>query len=195
DVVLTAPEDAYSRTFVDTVGSSPALMNTGNALCELSFSRESVGNNFAGGGHLDANMWARGVMVHELAHCLDVRRDFTGPSGAWSNVLAISPHDRNTINNGTSYYQIAAHKLSTQLWREAVADIMAVGFWRLHLRPVIAQNYSASLRKKRTARTDDAAHSTTCWIDVASSTVAPTSDEDLFNWADRVRTSASCGKK
>jgi hypothetical protein len=193
DVVLASPQDSWSRTALQLVGSSPAFMSSGNALCELSISRESIVASFSIRPDQDRNSWVRGIMMHELAHCLDVRRDFQGPAGVWTDTLSIAPVDREDVRDGPSYYYVAARRNSTQLWREAVADAMAIGYWRLDTKPDTAHALIATLKAKRAqALKDDPTHGTMCWIDSASTADPPSSNETLFAWADKLRLTSVC---
>jgi hypothetical protein len=195
DVVMASSQDSWSRTALQLIGSSPAFMSTGNALCELSISRESILSTFPIQQGLDPNLWVHGIMMHELSHCLDVRRDFQGSAGSWTNTLSIAPVDRKGIGDGPSYYDVAAKRISTQLWREAVADAMAIGYWRLNANPDNAHAFIATLKKKRAqSYQDDPAHATMCWIDSASAAAPPGSNHELFAWADRLRLTSPCSR-
>lgn len=197
DVVLAAPQDSWSRTSLALRGSSPAIMNLGNGLCELSMSPESIINRVSAPAGGDTTLWLRGVAMHELAHCLDVRRDFQGPGGVWSgSVLAIAPADRHPIQDGSSYYKAAAESLSTQLWREALADTMAVAFWRLNADPATARSFALALRARRAdQRENDPVHATMCWIDLAQSEAPPHQNAAIFGWAVSVRANPTCSSE
>jgi len=193
DIVMNAPENAWVRTTLQTVGASPAFMSTGNGLCELSISRESILNTVAAPGSQAVDAWLQGVMMHELAHCLDVRRDYEGQGGAWTGTRSIAPVDRHKVDSGSSHYRVASERQPTQLWREAVADMMAVGYWRLNVASGEGSALTAALRAKRQASSkQDRVHATMCWIDFAASANGPSSNQQLFSWADELRSASSC---
>lgn len=143
---MTAPQEAWSRTTLHVIGSSPAFMNSSNGLCELSISRESILNGFAYPPNQSLDLWVDGIMIHELAHCLDVRRDYAGQGGAWTGVRSIAPADRRGIDDGPGHYTVATKRETTQLWREALADMMAVGYWRLNTTPAEFKEMTVTLR-------------------------------------------------
>lgn len=193
DVVINAPAQTWARATLQTMGTSPAIMSTGNGLCELTISRESILNGFARPAVPADDVWVQGVMMHELAHCLDVRRDYAGQGGAWTGTRSISPVDRHDVSSGPAHYRIASEREPTQLWREALADIMAVGYWRLNASPAEWRDLTATLREKRlTSRRHDTVHATMCWIDLAASADGPASNRELFAWADGLRSASSC---
>jgi len=192
DVVLAAPGDAWIRTTLQMVGASPAYMSTGNGMCELSMSRESLLNGFAKAPASSLEMWIKGVEIHELWHCADIARDYTGPGGAWSGRASIAPADRAEVLDGPRHYQTGG-RLATQLWREALADMGAIGYWRLHADPATAMALVKTLRDKRVqASAYDKAHATACWIDLAMAAAPPDADRALFGWTDALRASAQC---
>jgi len=192
DVVLAAPADSWMRTTLQTVGGTPAYMTPMNGLCELAMSRESLLNGFAEVPAFASNDWVHGLYEHELFHCLDGRRDYAGPTGAWSGRASIAPADRAYVHDGPSHYE-AGGRPATQLWRETVADIGAIGYWRLHAAPSTALTLARTLRDKRVRAAEyDKAHATACWIDHAMKSAPPGGDRSLFAWADAVRASAPC---
>lgn len=193
DVVMTAPQEAWSRTTLHVLGSSSALMNSGNGLCELSISRESILNSFAYPPKQSLDVWVDGIMIHELTHCLNVRRDYAGQGGAWTGVRSIAPADRRSIDDGPGHYTVATKRETTQLWREALADMMAVGYWRLNTKPAEFKAMTVTLRTKRQAsKEQDTIHATMCWIDLAAGAPGPTSNKELFAWSDALRSSVRC---
>lgn len=194
DVVMTASQEAWSRTTLHMMGSSPAFMNSSNGLCGMSISRESILNGFSYPPRQLLDVWVNGIMIHELAHCLDVRRDYAGQGGAWTGVRSIAPADRHGIDDGPGHYTVASKRETTQLWREALADTMAVAYWRLNTTPAEFKAMTVTLRAKRQAFKElDTIHATMCWIDLATGASGLTSNKELFAWADALRSSARCG--
>ena len=156
-------------------------------------SRESLLNSFAEAPAFALDAWVRGVEIHELSHCADVARDYAGPGGAWSGRASIAPADRALVQDGPSHYQVGGNSLDTQLFREALADMGAIGYWRLHTSPATATALARTLRDKRVqASTYDKSHATACWIDRAMAAPLPEGDPALFGWADALRASGPC---
>jgi hypothetical protein len=120
--------------------------------------------------------------------------DVSNPVGLYLPLLEINPRSiapmvAKEVNDLEAHLQASAHP-STQLWREAVADIFAVGYWKLTA-PESVSDLVAMLSRKRSAA-EGGRHGTNCWIDHADREVAPPSIATIFEWADRIRASASC---
>ena len=194
DVVLAAPAEAWIRTGLALEGGSPAYMTDASGVCELMFSRDALLTHSGPPPGHDVQLWVQGVNIHELGHCIDHRRDFAGAGGAWSDVRSIAPADRDDVRDAASYHRVATGRASTALWREALADIMMVGYWRLNAPPATARAYIAALAEKRQRkRTTDPTHATMAWIDAAACAAPPASNLELFRWADSLRSVPSSG--
>lgn len=191
EVVLGSAEQSWASTTVNLPNSSVASMGLGPGYCQLNFHRGNILRGFDPVGRVDPVIWVQGVMIHEFAHCLDMARD-TPPFGEQEvGVRSIAPVDAGA-STSVDAWLAAARKPSTQLWREAIADVAAVGFWRFTA-PGDAAGLVESLRRKRAAAAEhDAEHATGCWIDSAERAKAPTSTAELFEWADQVRREAKC---
>lgn len=165
-----------------------------NGYCELQIAPDNVRRVFNAGDNIDQVLWGKGIVIHELGHCLDLRRDLPafGKSGIHS--FSIAPKYSESVRDIDSYIE-ATQKQETVLWREAFSDIFAVGFWKLNA-PQQAEAMSARLiflREKNLK--SDKVHGTTCWIKEALHTPGPNSQEGLFDWADEVRKRSSCEVK
>lgn len=160
--------------------------------CRMSMYRGHLGENFLSAPDVDPIFWSQGVMMHEFAHCLDEYRDLPGGTGQPAGTFSLAPSDAKGVNTTTSYLK-ATEAHSTVLWREALADTFAVGYWRLTVAPAEAAKMVASLRSIRLDRAcEDAVHSTACWIDRAAKAPMPVSYGELLHWADALRSSATC---
>ena len=184
-IVLADATSGWNQNTVALPHSVIARMRVEPGYCELRFNLVNVRDRFAGP---NPQSQIKGVLVHELAHCLDLSRDapaFAGGGGIGTRSLA--PSDAAKVTTLEEYLASAA-RLPTQRWREALADIFAVGFWRLS--DLHAAQLVADLRDRRTA--GDAAHATTCWIDQAAAAPMPPSMQTLLSWADAIRAAAPC---
>lgn len=191
EVVLGNADQSWASTTVNLPNSSVASMALGPGYCQLNFHRGNILRGFEPVGRVDPLMWVQGVMIHEFAHCLDMARD-TPPFGERDvGVRSLAPADVGK-SMSVEAWLAAGRKPSTQLWREAISDVAAVGFWRFAA-PEEAARLVESLRRKRAeAAEHDAEHATGCWIDSAERAQAPSSTAELFEWADQVRREARC---
>lgn len=191
DVVLGNANDSWASTTVNLPGSSVASMSLSPGYCELSMYRDNVLRSFDPAGKQNQTLWTQGVMMHEFGHCLDGLRDLPNFGEHAVRVHAIAPIDAKGVSNVQSYLA-ATEEDSTKIWREALADTFAVGYWRL-VAPGEADSLAASLRLRRNnAAQGDSTHATMCWIDQALQAAPPASEKDLFTWADHQRSVAKC---
>lgn len=192
DVVLGDVDSGWSTTALALPGSSVATMTVYQGFCEMNLYREKLLLDFGPPSSASKVTWIQGVMLHELAHCLDGSRDLpTFGERRSIRTLSISPADAKHVVDIQSYVT-AARTPGSMLWREALADIMAVGFWRLRF-PGEANAMVTELRNKRVdAAGEDKTHATTCWIDLAAKARAPQSMGTMLEWADRLRASPEC---
>jgi hypothetical protein len=193
EVVLGDAYRSWAPTTVNLPNSSVALMELQPGYCHLSMRRANTLRGFDPVSSVDSVLWVQGVMMHEFAHCLDGLRDMPIFGQKIVGTHSLAPVDAKKVRDLEGYLEAETHK-STQLWREAVADTFAVGYWKLTA-PIAAGDLVASLRHKRANDApQDATHATMCWIDYADRTDVPASTADLFEWADHLRTSAPCGQ-
>lgn len=191
EVVLGNAYKSWASTTVNLPNSSVALMELQPGYCHLSMHRANILRGFDPVGSVDSVLWVQGVMMHEFAHCLDGLRDTPAFGQKIVGTHALAPMDAKKVKDLEGYLEAETHE-ATQLWREAVADTFAVGYWKLTA-PTAAGDLVASLRHKRAnAAPQDVTHATMCWIDYANRADVPVSTVDLFKWADRLRSSAPC---
>jgi len=191
DVVLNDPDDDWVNTTLAVKGASPALMDTSAGYCALSFDSFSLRTDFGIESPQLRKSWINGVLMHEMGHCLDVSRDHRG-FGDKSDVgsHALAPSVARSVHDVQSY-AVAANKDSSKLWREAYADIVAIGYWRV-TEPGSYALLAKNLREARVKNASDTTHRTMCWIDATKSKVAPTSLAGIPAWADDIRSQANC---
>jgi hypothetical protein len=189
EVVLGDADQSWASTTVNLPNASVASMALRPGYCHLSMHRANVLRGFEPVGHVDKGRWVQGVMMHEFAHCLDGSRDMPAFGQRTIGTRSLAPMDATNVQDIQGFLEAGTH--ATQLWREAVADTFAVGYWKLTA-PADAGDLVASLRRKRTDAHLDTTHATMCWIDHAEKADLPASTADLFTWADRLRASAPC---
>jgi hypothetical protein len=190
DVVLGTAAHSWATTSLALPGSSVASMHLGYGYCQLNLQRDNVLARFGTGDSVDKTLWIQGVMMHEFGHCLDLRRDMSDVTQHKVKTYSIAPVDAGQVKDLDTYLE-ATEKASTQLWREALADTFAIGFWRLAA-PQEAGKLTAALEHTRSASKDDTTHSTSCWIKFAAAASAPQSPGHLLQWADTQRAKAPC---
>lgn len=141
------------------------------------------------------------IMAHELAHCLDIKRDFATFNldkieNAKSPIIgnqAIAPKLRKNIVDMETYLD-ASSTLDSTLWKETFADLYAIGYLYVH-HPVIADQVTHNLdtyRAKQKKNAEDPEHGTSCWLKLAQQSKKPTHTTQLIEWADKIRASKSC---
>lgn len=183
-VVLADATSGWNKNTVALPHTVIARMRVAPGYCELRFNLVNVRERFAGP---DPQSRIKGILVHELAHCLDLSRDLPTFASDGVGTRSLAPSDAAQVTTLEEYLESEA-RLPTKRWREALADIFAVGFWRLT--DLHAAQLVADLRNRRTA--GDAAHATTCWIDQAAAAPMPPSMQTLLSWADAIRAAAPC---
>lgn len=195
EVVLGDRESGWAQTEMMIPGASVATMSLESGYCEMNMNRQRVMREFGPVQATDPTLWIQGVMMHEFAHCLDAYRDMPSFNGRPPSTFALSPADARNVTNVQTYIA-ATRKGSTMLWREALGDIFAIGYWRLAASPGQADLLAARLRAKRAEDAGtDKVHATMCWIDKAVRTPLPASNKDLLRWADQIRSSSACSTR
>ncbi|AXI83718.1 hypothetical protein AB672_07155 [Xylella taiwanensis] len=86
-------------------------------------------------------------MLPECGHCLDVSRDTPTVSQDDVGVQSVAPVDASGVKDLEGLLK-TEDRLTTPLWREAIADIMVVGFWTLAV-PGAAHDLVTNLRQNR----------------------------------------------
>ncbi|GJI95083.1 hypothetical protein RugamoR57_18010 [Duganella caerulea] len=191
DVVLNDPDDDWVGTTLALKGASPAFIDTNAGYCVLSFDSSSLRLDFGIENPRLMKAWTKGILMHEMGHCLDISRDQRG-FGEKSSLgsRSIAPSISQYVYDVQSYAD-AANKDSSKLWREAYADIVAIGYWKI-AEPDSHTILTANLRAERVKNVRDTIHRTMCWIDAAKSKAAPASMENLPAWADDIRSKTRC---
>ena len=136
----------------------------------------------------DPDAWARGTLAHELTHCFDANADSNADyrkRTALPPYLAVEP--KYVIEHA-----IATNRLDVTAWKEAVADIVQVGYWRLTEGDRLhADSLASDLKRGRKIRAQtedpDLGHATYCWLDALESEPGPPDLESLFAWANDIR--------
>jgi len=190
-LVLGDTGQSWALTTIHGPNASSASVDLRPGYCVLHFNRTTFLSQFGPGDRVDAKLWTKGVLMHELAHCLDRSRDMPSFSDQHVSGHSLPPEYAKGVADLDSFLQ-ARSRHGAQLWAEAVADIFAVGYWRMTA-PAAAGDMIAHLRDKRTdSANKDRSHATTCWIDQAAHATPPSSSTSLFSWADGVRRGAPC---
>ncbi|MFL1616216.1 hypothetical protein GHT89_16600 [Acinetobacter baumannii] len=141
------------------------------------------------------------IMAHELAHCLDIKRDFAtfnldkvkNPKSLIIGNQAIAPKLRKNIVDMEAYLD-ASGTFDTTLWKETFADLYAIGYLYVH-HPVIADQVAYNLevyRAKQKEDEEDPEHDTSCWLKLAQQSKKPSDNTQLIQWADNIRANKSC---
>ena len=189
-------EFAKNNFNVDVVmgDGETALMTIKPGYCHLDFYRGIMDRVFDETVKADEAIMMQGIMMHELGHCLDISRDYPASFRDHSVFThSVAPVDASQVKNIQSFLK-AGERDSTKLWREALADTFAVGYWRLAV-PQDAERLASLLLKKRMRDKKylgDKSHFTVCWIENAMKAAAPDSTKDLFVWADHLRSVSKC---
>ncbi len=183
--------DSWALTTLNIPNASPASMQAASGYCILNLSPQNVLNTAP--SFVDKNLWVQGIMMHEFAHCLDRSRDLPNKNSLNPlSTLSIAPDQANKVTDLQSYL-LNERSEQTQLWREAVSDIFAIGYWRIK---ADHNNYNSlvnSLYNYRAERSsDDPEHGTMCFIKAAMNSKLPLSEEKLFEWSDEIRRTAKC---
>ncbi len=190
---LADADGAWAATTAKTPYESPASMETNPGYCSVNMNTMVLGRMFGPGRKISAQAWLEGVQVHEFGHCLDIRRDEPLGAAITSTLRSVPPSRAAKVTTVAAYLE-AVRSDQTKLWHEAVADIFAVGYWRLAY-PNDAAALAAHLRAMRVdGAAEDPTHTTTCWIDKAmASPLDPKLPlAGLFAWADQARSEARC---
>ncbi|VWB43037.1 hypothetical protein BLA15816_01953 [Burkholderia lata] len=193
-VVLGDKSSNWANTTLMIPNASGANMAIRAGYCLLGFNEPTFESTFSAPSDVDAKRWQRGILMHEFGHCLDITRDLPPQSAAGIEHWSIAPQDIPAVHDLDSYLTVEGHR-STVLWREAFADIFAIGYWRMNDAKAAPTLAKALYNKRHQLAGDDKDHVTMCWIEFASSNKAPplpVTDRGLLAWADAVRSSAPC---
>jgi len=161
-------------------------------LCKLVYSEQNVDDWLGIKSPVLNDAIKRLVIIHELAHCLSIKPDFMGINSDGSlaaPIRSMSPSDRDGIDTLVKL-SIAEKRPSVSLYREALADVFALGYAKLNMANQVPQILPYWLKKR--ARKSDITHHTNCWLNHANSAPAPTNNSELLEWAFRQVETASC---
>lgn len=195
-LLLNEDIDSYWMDFA--LGHNPAAIMPSKGNCPLFVLPKKILNYFDPSPEILSNpelskAWVKGVLVHELGHCVDIYRDYPSSFTADDFQLnAIHPVVRGSIKSFDDYSDAEMNNVVSN-WREAFADIMAIGFWKLNF-PSHSELLAKSLLDVRENRRDTDAnkntHDTVCWINHVKALAPPISDHELLLWTDKARQDA-----
>ncbi len=196
-VTLADEQQTWLKTLLADSGSaSPASVDQGPGFCELSYLPSSLQKSFPIEDPALRKYWVKGVLTHELGHCVDAQRDFvTASSDHKASAFSIAPAAQSSVKDVFGYAAASARS-DTKLWKEAFADVFAIGWWKLAAPAGQWKPLSdAMLAKRLDAQTRDKDHATSCWIRIAQRTAQPSSMAGLPAWADAIRSDGGCRAK
>ncbi|KWH59337.1 hypothetical protein [Burkholderia cepacia] len=196
-LVLGDKGSNWANTTLLIPNASGANMAIRAGYCLLGFNEPVFMKTFSPPGDLDPVLWKRGILMHEFAHCLDVSRDLPPEATNGFGRKSIAPQDIAAVHDLDSFL-VVEDRQPTVLWREAFADVFAIGYWRLNAAPAAPALTDALYRKRQKLAGDDMDHATMCWVKYAASPTAPplpVTNHGLLEWADAVRSSAPCRVK
>lgn len=203
-------KNSWAMSRLNLPNSSGASITLENAHCKLNYNGDSVQDMTNAvavnlpGVKTDIDIPKLMIMVHELAHCLDIKRDFATfnldrvdpkyPQNIVIGTHAIAPQFRSAIlvNDVETYYVEAGKSV---LWKEAFADVYSIGFLYVQY-PKIASSVTQNLISFRAKyASKDPTHDTTCWLANIENTVKPENVNELIEWSDKIRNNSDCTKK
>ncbi len=193
-VVLGDLGSNWANTTLLIPNASGANMAVQAGYCLLGFNEPVFTKTFSPPSDIDSALWQRGILMHEFGHCLDISRDLPPEAVGAVGHRSIAPQDITAASDLDSYFAVESRR-STILWREAFADIFAIGYWRLNDARAAPALAAAFYRKRQQLAGNDKGHATMCWVKYAASDKAPplpATNRGLLDWADVVRSSAPC---
>ncbi|MGT0250399.1 MULTISPECIES: hypothetical protein [Burkholderia cepacia complex] len=196
-LVLGDKGSNWANTTLLIPNASGANMAIRAGYCLLGFNEPVFMKTFSPPGEVDPVLWERGILMHEFGHCVDVSRDLPPEATNGIGHRSIAPQDVAAVHDLDSFLVIEDRR-PTVLWREAFADVFAIGYWRLNDAPAAPALTDALYRKRQKLAGDDKDHATTCWVKYAVSPKAPplpVTNHGLLEWADAVRSLAPCQVK
>ncbi len=189
--------ESWALTSLDIPQASPASLRSGTGYCTINMSKVSMQSMYKETKtDLSYNDWEMLILAHELSHCLDRATDVPGELGQPLKALnSIAPSLRSNVKmNEISTFLTAEKNAKTQLWREAYADLFAVGY--LSLDPKYDTTaLRGALIKYRDSRKGDTTHHTSCWLQYSKSQPFPQKGSDVYSWANNIRIKAPCELK
>lgn len=207
---LGNPKNAWAMSRLNLPGSSGASITIENAHCKLNYNSDSIRDFHAAlaenlpDADRDIDISKLTIMMHELAHCLDIKRDFVTfnldrvASQSAGNIIignhAIAPQYRSEIKpDDIETYYVQAQK--SVLWKEVFSDVYSIGYLYIQ-HPEYAVPVKKRLMDFRTEFASiDPTHNTSCWLATIENSVKPTKINDLIAWSDQIRDNSDCNKK
>lgn len=189
---LADTEHGWALNTLNINAYAPASAYTEAGYCRLSLSPSRIYNLRPRTDPVRQHQWLQLIMAHEMAHCLDRSRDLPlGTAVKLRGQASLSPN--TTPVKDIADFIIAEHRAETVRWREAFADLYALGYMQLNF-PSQAPALTAALKAYRLERQRaEPQHATGCWIEAMSNVPSPSSNTDLVQWADEARSNADCG--
>lgn len=206
---LGNPKSSWAMTRLDLPNSSSASLSIENGYCKLNYNQDSLRDfhNYLSRyvkkikKESEIDFAKLTIMIHEVAHCLDIKRDFAtfnfhliDPKSIHNVIIAthsITPEYRSNIEkDDIESYFIEAQK--SVLWREIFADVYSIGYLYIQY-----PDYAIAIRKaltefRKKSYNSDPEHNTSCWLLAIENSSIPVSIDQLITWADQVRSKSSC---
>lgn len=184
-------EESWALTTLTIPQASVASLRTETGYCTINLSGPNLHNMYQRSKYSGPFQdWKLLTLAHEFAHCIDRTRDLSPSMGMTiRNTNSIAPAARLEVKDIYSFLD-AEEKAPTQLWREAFADLFAVGYMYVE-DPQIGLKLEDSLINYRKIRKDKI-HSTSCWLEYARDKAKPKTPDDLLLWANDMRIKAPC---
>lgn len=201
--------NAWAMSRLNLPNSSGASITLENGHCKLNYNSDSIRDLHSGlsknlPGHqaqADIDIAKLTIMVHELAHCLDIKRDFATfnfdhikPNQANNIIIAthaIAPPYRAAVQrDDLESYMVEAQK--SILWKEVFADVYSIGFLYIQ-NPEYAASINKGLMDFRSKFAKlDPTHNTSCWLATIENKVKPKEIGKLIEWTDQIRNESKC---
>ncbi|QTO52667.1 hypothetical protein [Burkholderia latens] len=141
-LVLGDKGSNWANTTLLIPNASGANMAIRAGYCLLGFNEPVFMKTFSPPGEVDPVLWKRGILMHEFGHCVDVSRDLPPEATNGIGHRSIAPQDVAAVHDLDSFL-VVEDRRPTVLWREAFADIFAIGYWRLN----VSAKFSAPSRR------------------------------------------------
>lgn len=172
---------------------SPASMAAAGGFCELYYSGTmlDIWSNIS--SEEIRTKFHQVALAHEAGHCVSIEKDLVNlkmndPLNL-PYTRSIYLEHRPKIKDIESFIEISELQ-RTQLWREIIADVFAVGFAKFHY-PADADIITNEMIRIRDSRVDDVTHRTSCWLTYAKGMDIPKDEKNLYEWSLKLASEAS----
>lgn len=196
-LVLGGYEESWALTTLNIPQASPASLRSGTGYCTVNMSKSNLQYMYSRSSNkIKYEDWEIMVLAHELSHCLDRAADLpVGLGEKIKGVSSLAPSVRKDVKfDDIQTYLKAEEQPETQLWREAYADVFAIGYMSLVKNGNIS-DLRDSLIKYRNGRKEDVTHYTACWLEYSKTVANPKTGFELNAWANFIRVKAPCDLK